>query len=109
LILIFCIIIIIRLDKPYFHDFNSSIQVIENQTCNITLEANAYPLPIHYTWFHPSGRQLMNDQLNIFINQGQLALINVQRNDFGIYRCIATNPIGSTEVNLTLNVLCMLN
>ncbi|CAF1528193.1 unnamed protein product [Rotaria sp. Silwood1] len=91
--------------KPYFHDFNRTIDVKENQSFNITLEANAYPMPISYTWFHPSGRQLMNDQLNIFVNQGQLSLINIQRTDLGIYRCIATNPIGYTEVNFTLNVL----
>jgi hypothetical protein len=95
------------LDKPYFNDFNSTIEVIENQSFNITLQANAYPLPIIYTWFHPEGRQLMNDQLNIFINQGELILKNIQRNDLGIYRCIATNSIGSTEINFTLNVLCM--
>lgn len=64
-------------------------------------------MPISYTWFHPEGRQLMNDQLNIFVDQGQLVLIDVRRNDLGIYRCIATNSIGSTEVNFTLNVLCM--
>jgi hypothetical protein len=51
----------------------------------------------------------MNDQLNIFVNQGQLSLINIQRKDFGVYRCIATNLIGSTEVNFTLNVYCRLN
>ena len=64
-------------------------------------------MPITYLWFHPSGRQLMNDQLTIFVNQGQLSLINVQRTDLGIYRCIATNIVGKTEVNFTLNVLCM--
>ncbi len=66
-------------------------------------------MPINYIWFHPSGRQLMNDQLNIFVNQGQLSLINVQRKDLGVYRCIGSNVIGNTEVNFTLNVLCMLN
>ncbi len=98
---------IFLLDKPYFNDFNSTIEIIENQLFNITLQANAYPLPISYTWFHPEGRQLMNDQLNIFINQGELIIKNIQRNDLGIYRCIATNSIGNTEVNFTLNVLCM--
>ncbi|CAF1488244.1 unnamed protein product [Rotaria sordida] len=91
--------------KPYFQDFNRSIEVKEGQSFNITLEAKAYPMLISYTWFHPSGRQLLNDNLNIFINQGQLSLMNVQRHDLGIYRCIATNSIGYTEVNFTLNVL----
>ncbi|CAM4919915.1 unnamed protein product [Rotaria socialis] len=91
--------------KPYFHEFNRSIEVKENQPFNTTLEANGYPMSISYTWFHPSGRQLMNDPLNIFINQGQLSIMNIQRNDLGIYRCIATNSIGQTEANVTLNVL----
>ncbi|CAF1409739.1 unnamed protein product [Adineta steineri] len=91
--------------KPYFHDSYTSIEVKENQSFNITLEANAYPMPITYKWYHPSGRQLMNDQLNIFVNQGQLALVNIQRNDKGIYRCIASNIIGDTETNFTLNIL----
>ena len=79
----------------------------ENQSFNITLEASAYPMPINYIWFHPSGRQLLNDQSRIFINQGQLSITNIQKNDLGVYRCIATNAYGSTEVNFTLNVLCM--
>ncbi len=99
---------IILLDKPYFQDLNSSFEVQENRSFNITLEGNAYPFPISYIWFHPSGRQLMNNQSNIFVNSSQLSLMNIQRNDIGVYRCIATNSIGNTEVNFTLNVLCML-
>ncbi|UJR14891.1 hypothetical protein I4U23_001875 [Adineta vaga] len=91
--------------KPYFRDFYTLIEVKENQSFNSTLEANGYPMPITYQWFHPSGRQLMNDQMNIFVNQGQLALTNIQRNDAGSYRCVASNLVGSTEVNFTLNVL----
>jgi len=98
---------IIRLDKPYFSHINSSFEVIEYQSFNITLTANAYPLPISYSWFHPTGRQLMNDQLNIFVNDSHLSLMNIQRNDFGVYRCLATNSLGTTEVNFTLNILCM--
>ncbi len=66
-------------------------------------------MPIIYTWFHPSGRQLFTDQSRIFINQGQLSIINVQKGDLGVYRCVATNAYGSAEVNFTLNVLCMSN
>lgn len=78
-----------------------------NQSFNITLEASAYPMPITYTWFHPSGRQLFTDQMRIFINQGQLSITIVQKGDLGVYRCVATNAYGWTEVNFTLNVLCM--
>ncbi|CAF1569206.1 unnamed protein product, partial [Adineta ricciae] len=91
--------------KPYFRDFYTLIEVKENQWFNITLEATGYPMPITYKWFHPSGRQLMNDELNIFVNQGQLAVTNIQRSDSGTYRCAASNLVGSTEVNVTLNVL----
>lgn len=70
----------------------------ENQSLNITLHATAYPLPISYTWFHPTGQQLSNDS--------QLSLINIHRNDSGIYRCLASNSLGHTEANFTLNVLC---
>lgn len=73
---------------------------------NISLEATAYPMPITYTWYHPTGRQLYTDQSKVFVNQGQLSLINVQKSDMGIYRCIATNSFGSDSVNFTLNVLC---
>ncbi|CAF1198899.1 unnamed protein product [Adineta steineri] len=91
--------------KPHFHDFDAFADVKESQSFNITLEASAYPMPITYTWFHPSGRQLFNDQSKIFINQGQLSLISVQKSDLGVYRCVATNTYGSAEVNFTLNVL----
>jgi hypothetical protein len=98
---------ILCLDKPYFSNFNSLFEVNEHQSFNITLTANAYPLPISYTWFHPTGRQLMNDQLNIFVNDNQLSLMNIQRTDLGVYRYLAMNSIGTTEINFTLNVLCM--
>jgi hypothetical protein len=97
----------VLIDKPHFHDFNTFIEVKENQSFNITLEASAYPMPITYTWFHPSGRQLFTEQSRIFINQGQLSITTVQKTDLGIYRCIATNAYGTAEVNFTLNVLCM--
>ena len=95
------------IDKPYFHDFNGYADVKQNQSFNLTLEASAYPMPITYTWFNPSGRQLFTDQTRIFINQGQLSIITVQKIDLGVYRCVATNPYGNSEVNFTLNVLCM--
>lgn len=79
----------------------------ENQPFNITLEASAYPMPITYTWFHSSGRQLFSDQSRVFINQGQLSIITVQKGDAGSYRCVATNAYGSSEANFTLNVSCM--
>lgn len=65
-------------------------------------------MPITYTWFHPTGRQLYTDQMRIFINQGQLAFTSVQKSDLGVYRCVASNPYGTAEVNFTLNVLCKL-
>ncbi len=95
------------IDKPHFHDFHGFADVKENQPFNITLEASAYPMPITYTWFHPSGRQLFTDQSKIFINQGQLSLTSVQKSDLGVYRCVATNAYGTAEVNFTLNVFCM--
>lgn len=95
------------LDKPHFHDFDAYADVIANQSFNITLEASAYPMPITYAWFHPSGRQLFTDQTRIFINQGRLSITSVQKTDLGVYRCVATNAYGSAEVNFTLNVLCM--
>lgn len=64
-------------------------------------------MPITYTWFHPSGRQLFSDQWKIYINQGQLSILTVQKSDIGLYRCVASNAFGSTEANFTLNVLCM--
>ncbi|CAF3700945.1 unnamed protein product [Rotaria socialis] len=91
--------------KPYFHDFDAIADVKENQSLNLTLEASAYPMPITYAWFHPSGRQLFSDQFRIYINQGQLSITTIEKSDIGVYRCIATNAIGSTEVNFTLNVL----
>lgn len=95
------------LDKPHFHDFDAYADVIADQSFNITLEASAYPMPITYAWFNPSGRQLFSDQTRIFINQGRLAITAVQKSDLGVYRCVATNAYGSAEVNFTLNVLCM--
>ena len=95
------------LDKPYFDQFNTFIEIKEDQSFNVTFKANAYPMPLSYTWFHPSGRQLVNDRLHRVSDQGNLSLINVQRRDSGVYRCIAANVIGHTEVNFTLNVLCM--
>lgn len=96
-------------DRPHFHDFDGYADVKENQSFNVTLEASAYPMPIIYTWFHPTGRQLFTDQSRIFINQGQLSMTSVQKSDLGMYRCVANNSYGSTEANFTLNVLCKFN
>lgn len=64
-------------------------------------------MPIAYTWFHSSGRQLFTDQRRVFVNQGQLSFSSVEKGDLGLYRCVASNAYGSAEVNFTLNVLCM--
>ena len=94
-------------DKPHFHDLNAFADVKENQSFNVTLEASAYPMPITYTWFHPSGKKLLTDQSRIFINQGQLSFTSVKKSDLGVYQCIAKNAYGNTGANFTLNVLCM--
>lgn len=91
--------------KPHFHDFHDFFEMKENQSLNLTLEATAYPMPISYTWYHPSGRQLFTDQSRIFINQGQISIINLQKSDSGVYRVVAGNSYGNSEVNLTVKVL----
>ena len=92
------------LDKPIFHDLIRSVQVDENHSWNVTLEAIGHPMPITYTWYHPSGRQLITESWSI----GQLSLTRVQRDDRGVYRCVASNEIGNTTVNITVDVLCTL-
>lgn len=71
--------------------------MLENHSLNLTVLASAYPLPINYSWLHPTGQQLSNDS--------QLLLMNIQRTDAGMYRCLASNSLGSTEANFTLKVL----
>ena len=70
---------------------------MENQSLDLTLLASAYPLPISYSWLHPTGRQLSNES--------QLSLMNIQRTDAGVYRCLASNSLGTTAANFTLKVL----
>ena len=93
-------------DPQRFNHFDGYADVKQNQSLNISLEATAYPMPITYVWYHPTGRQLYTDQSKVFVNQGQLSLMNIQKSDMGVYRCMATNSFGSDSVNFTLNVLC---
>ncbi|CAF1101020.1 unnamed protein product, partial [Didymodactylos carnosus] len=90
--------------KPHFNDYDPFADVKENQSFNLTLEAIGYPMPVTYTWYHPSGRALVTGQAYT-VQQGHLSIRSITKTDLGVYRCQATNTIGTTETNFTLNVL----
>lgn len=61
---------------------------------NFSLMATAYPVPINYSCEH------------YLVIDGEILLTNVQRNQSGSFVCLATNSLGTTSIELMLNVLC---
>ena len=82
-------------DRPKFSSsFNRTISIEENQSMNFSLIATAFPLSINFSCE------------KFFVVENEILLTNVQRNQSGSFVCFATNSLGTTSIELTLNVFC---
>ena len=97
--------IFIHIDKPEFLEPPSKeLNLIELSSSLINLTAVANPNDISYNWYR-SGPEMSSR----FKPKGPLLNITkIDRNDAGIYKCEASNNIGSREVSFVINVHCKL-
>lgn len=71
---------------------------------NLDCRAQGYPRP-NISWIRADGKPLGNGMAKF--NGEVLRLRNISMNDRGVYKCIATNLIGSgAEWTLKISVRC---
>lgn len=94
-------------DKPTFDSHRDLITITEEDNISVTLRAKGRPSQIKYKWFKnneplysKSGRQIQDSNMNI---------TTVSRNDAGNYTCEASNTEGSSTIWFTLSVKCKLS
>jgi len=78
---------------------NSSNTVNESGSFYLTCEASGDPPPYNYTW-------KQNDTNEAIADGNVLNFTNINRNDTGWYRCVATNKCGTGSGLHFVNVFC---
>ena len=90
--------------------------VREGNTTTITCEAFGYPPPM-IVWSKINGilsdRVSVSENVSVLTGNGNvtrvsvnLTLTNVNREDTGMYSCVAANYIGSDDKNVSITVQC---
>lgn len=93
-------------DKPIFEPFDPKEMIgMEREPFVISVEANANPSKIVYTWMR-DGLSLSSGNKRIIANDSTLNITQLERHDAGTYTCEARNNEGSTYYKLNLTVQC---
>lgn len=98
---------------------SSTVVGVEGESLVVTLQANANPMSIIYTWSKDSLIIPTSDVLSdtnadggieleqrIYADNSHLNFTKLLRSDAGIYMCEARNSQGSTNLNVTVVVEC---
>ena len=59
--------------------------------------------PVTYTWYH-DARRLVGDGVRVAIALGNLTLLRTERDDLGVYRCVASNGVSSVNATARLHL-----
>jgi len=105
--------VLLFLVPPVLEMINEEIVTVLKNTSHLTCIAEAYPNP-QFRWY--KGTSLLNSAERLQINSPEeveplktesvLSIDQVDKTDFGNYRCVVNNSVGSAEKNVTLLVQC---
>jgi hypothetical protein len=92
--------------KPRFDFFNSSTTVASFNGKNIRLQCKAIgqPVPI-ITWYNPQGLNI-TEGINSNHGSSLITIKTTSDSDYGLYKCKATNNIGSDKHFINVARLC---
>lgn len=101
------------IEIPIFIDNPMLSPIVVNEHDNVTMECQARGRPIPYiTWFRrdkdKNNQTRIENEILANNTNGQLHLINVNRNKTGHYECRASNGVNGHVVSkdMELRVLC---
>ncbi len=96
--------------KPQISTSNGATEAKINTSFTVYCNTHAYPEPNAYSWYrYNTDKQTKLPQLNAENFSGKsLRLPSVQREDEALYKCNATNIIGTGEYSeaIHIEVLC---
>ncbi|XP_015113468.1 protein amalgam [Diachasma alloeum] len=94
--------------SPMIQVENQLIGAYENQTLVLECNSEAYPRPIAY-WTRPTNETIVNDNnykvdvnTNGYVTTMRLIIRSMRPQDYGSFRCIATNSLGETDGKIKL-------
>lgn len=107
---LFFLLIIFFVEEPKIDNSNAinEIQINAGEVATLYCPATGSPKP-QILWFYDSKRVDLNNTQYRLLNGGQQLQINfASSNNTGRYTCIATNIVGSTDLDMFLNVISKL-
>ncbi|XP_065056158.1 hemicentin-1-like isoform X2 [Rhopilema esculentum] len=102
----------VQVPPALYASLNETITVIKNSSARLSCTFYGEPVP-SVTWHKFSGNgaiavasssRILKTNSSFSVVESEVNFRAVDSNDHGVYRCIATNSIGSKEMNITLNV-----
>ncbi|XP_031787701.1 lachesin isoform X2 [Nasonia vitripennis] len=94
--------------SPMIHIENQLVGAYEGQKLMLECRSEAYPRPITY-WTSPANETINNDghykvesSTSGYETTMKLVIRSVRSQDYGLFRCIATNSLGETDGKITL-------
>ena len=83
--------------KPDFKDKIKATEVMEGDTARFDARVTGYPVP-EVEWFRATSKLKNDDRIELTENKGDgvysLVISDAQREDAGMYKCVASNEGG---------------
>ena len=93
-------------DKPEITSHPKSVDIKEGGNVTFSCNSTANPLPTT-SWTKDESPITNNSRISFSVVNKVLTITNVNRNDIGKYRCVASNKLGNdTSEAAELNVKC---
>ena len=93
-------------DKPEITSHRKSVDIKEGGNVTFSCNSTANPLPTT-SWTKDKSPITNDSRISYSVVNKVLTIMNVNRNDSGKYRCVASNKLGNDTSKATkLNVKC---